>query len=160
MDRTYDLSSSHSIAMLPSMATGKSSGAVSWFWFATSAGLGVAVEIIISQMGHRRESWDSPYYWKFGVPVMIAGALICGFVARRSRVGIGYAPFLSQLITMVVRTGGGSMLPLGIILIGIIGLSGVLAAFVGAALGKRMLGNTGSSIERNEKFAPPTGILP
>ena len=94
------------------------------------------------------------------MPVMIAGALICGFVARRSRVGIGYAPFLSQLITMVVRIGGGSMLPLGIILIGIIGLSGVSAAFVGAALGKRMLGNTGSSIERNEKFAPPTGILP
>ncbi len=52
------------------------------------------------------------------------------------------------------------MLPPGIILIGIIGLSGVLAAFVGAALGKRMLGNTGSSIEWNEKFAPPTGILP
>ena len=70
---------------------------------------------------------------------MIAGALICGFVARRSRsrVGIGYAPFLSQLITMVVRTGGGSMLPLGIILIGIIGLSGVSAAFVCAGFQAR-----------------------
>src|SRR2546427_12554861 len=37
---------------------------------------------------------------------MIAGALICGFLARRSRVSIGYAPFLGQLITMVVRSGG------------------------------------------------------
>src|SRR5437879_11464280 len=141
--------------MLRSMATSKSTGSVWWLWFAISAAVGVAVEITISQIGQRRESWDSPYYWTYAVPAMIAGALICGFLARRSRVRIGYAPFLGQLITMVVRTGGGSMLPLGIILIGIIGLSGVLAAFVGAALGKRMLGNTGSSIERNEKFAPP-----
>lgn len=41
------------------------------------------------------------------------GAFICGLFARRASVRIGYAPFLGQLITMVVRTGGGSLLPLG-----------------------------------------------
>ena len=66
-----------------------------------------------------------------------------GFLARRSRVIIGYAPFLGQLLTMVVRTAGGSMLPLGIIFSGFIGLSGVAAAFAGAFLGKRVLGETG-----------------
>ena len=101
------------------------------------------VEIVIRQIGQRRESWDSPYYWTFGVPTMIAGALTCSFLARRSRVSIGYAPFLGQLITMVVRTGGGSMLPLGIIFSGFIGLSGVAAAFAGASLGKKLLGDTG-----------------
>ena len=100
------------------------------------------MEIIISQVGQRRESWDSPYYWTFGVPAMAVGALICGFLARRSRVSIGYAPFLGQLITMVVRTGGGSMLPLGVVFSGFIGLSGVAAAFAGAFLGKRVLGET------------------
>ena len=73
----------------------------------------------------------------------MAGALVCGFLARRSRVIIGYAPFLGQLLTMVVRTGGGSMLPLGIIFSGFIGLSGVAAAFAGAYLGKRVMGETG-----------------
>src|SRR5256885_3895836 len=129
--------------MMRSMATSRSSGSASWFWFAISAAVGVAVEIIISQIGRRRESWDSPYYWTFGVPAMIAGALICGFLARCSRVSVGYAPFLGQLITMVVRTGGGSMLPLGIIFSGFIGLSGVAAAFAGAFLGKRVMGETG-----------------
>jgi len=81
------------------------------------------------------------YYWTFGVPSMIAGALICSFLARRSRVTIGYAPFLGQLITMVVRTGGGSMLPLGVIFSGFIGLTGVAAAFAGASLGKKVIGN-------------------
>ena len=131
------------MVMLRSMATSKSTGSVSWLWFAISASVGVAVEIIISEMGQRRESWDSPYYWTFGVPAMIAGAVICGFLARRGRVSIGYGPFLGQLITMVVRTGGGSMLPLGIIFSGFIGLSGVAAAFAGASLGKRVLGETG-----------------
>jgi hypothetical protein len=131
------------MVMLRRMATSRSTGSVSWFWFAISAAVGVAVEIIISQRGQRRESWDSPYYWTFGVPAMIAGALICSFLARRSRVSIGYAPFLAQLITMVVRTGGGSMLPLGIIFSGFIGLSGVAAAFAGASLGKKLMGDTG-----------------
>ena len=129
--------------MLRGMATSGLPGSVSWLWSGISAAVGVAVEIIISEIGQRRESWDSPYYWTLGVPAMIAGALICGFLARRSRVSIGYAPFLGQLITMVVRTGAGSMLPLGVIFSGLIGLSGVAAAFAGASLGKRVLGETG-----------------
>jgi hypothetical protein len=129
--------------MLRSMATSRSAGLTPWSWVAISASVGVAVEIIITAIEQRRESWDSPSYWTFGVPAMIAGALVCGFLARRSRVSIGYAPFLGQLLTMVVRTGGGSMLPLGIIFSGFIGLSGVAAAFAGASLGKRVLGETG-----------------
>jgi hypothetical protein len=129
--------------MLRSMATSRSAGLAPWSWVAISASVGVAVEIIITAIEQRRESWDSPSYWTFGVPAMIAGALVCRFLARRSRVSIGYAPFLGQLLTMVVRTGGGSMLPLGIIFSGFIGLSGVAAAFAGASLGKRVLGETG-----------------
>jgi hypothetical protein len=129
------------MVMLRVMTTRKSTESVSWFWLAIAASVGVAVEIIISLIRQRRESWDSPYYWTFGVPSMIAGALICSFLARRSRVSIGYASFLGQLITMVVRTGGGSMLPLGVIFSGFIGLSGVAAAFAGASLGKKVIGN-------------------
>ena len=130
------------MVILRSMMTSRSTGSGAWFWFAISASVGVAVEIIITAIEQRRESWDSPSYWTFGVPAMIAGALICGFLARRSRVSIGYAPFLGQLLTMVVRTGGGSMLPLGIVFSGFIGLSGVAAAFAGASLGKRVMGDT------------------
>ena len=121
------------------MTSEKSDKTVRWFWLAASAAVGVAVEIIIRQLGHRRESWDSPYYWKFGIPAMTVGAFLCSFFARGTRIGIGYAPFFGQLITMVLKTGGGSMLPLGIILMAVIGLSGVLAASLGAALGKRVM---------------------
>jgi hypothetical protein len=70
-------------------------------WFATA--VGVAVEFVLSLTSHRREAWDSEYYWIFGVPAMILGAFIRGLFARRAAVRIGYAPFLGQLITMVVR---------------------------------------------------------
>ena len=124
----------------------QSNRAGTWVWFVIAAAVGGAVEIALSVTARRREAWDSEYYWIFGVPAMILAAFICGLFARRGPVRIGYAPFLGQLITMVVRTGGGSLLPLGIILIGIIGLSGVLAAFVGAAIGKRLLGNRAPGI--------------
>src|SRR5256885_8966737 len=131
------------MVILRSMMTSRTTGSGAWFWFAISASVGVAVEIIISEIGQRRESWDSPYYWTFGVPAMIAGAMVCGFLARRSGVSIGYAPFLGQLLTMVVRTAGGSMLPLGIIFSGLIGLSGESASLVGGSLGARRLGVNG-----------------
>jgi hypothetical protein len=82
------------------MPNGKS-GVGSWFWCAVSGAVGVAVEIIISHAGQRREAWDSPYYWTFGVPALILGALVSGFFARRNRLAIGYAPFLGQLIKAV-----------------------------------------------------------
>ncbi|MCI0348081.1 MAG: hypothetical protein L0Z53_01540 [Acidobacteriales bacterium] len=104
---------------------------------AIAAASGVAVEMLITAIANRRESWDSPYYWTLGIPAMLATALACGFYARRNLVTIGYAPFFGQLIAMLLKTGVGSMLPLGIILMAIIGSSGVAAAYFGAALGKK-----------------------
>src|SRR5262245_29065762 len=108
------------------------SSAVPWTWVASAAGVGVAVEVAISLGSNRRESWDSDIYWTIGLPAMVVGAFLCALAGRRSAVLTGYAPFAGQLVTMVVRTGGGSMLPLGVIFIAVIGLSGVTAAAVGA----------------------------
>jgi hypothetical protein len=111
-----------------------------WPWFGVAAAVGVAVEILIVSTLGGREAWDSELYWKAGWTAMIAAAFLAAFFARRDRVAIGYAPFLAQFITMMVRTGGGSLWPLGLIVIGVIGLTGVAAAFVGAFLGKQTLG--------------------
>lgn len=118
--------------------TKKSGEALFWSAFVAAAAVGVAVETVLT--GNRREAWDSPSYWSAGLPLMILGALVCGFFARRKQVLIGYAPFLGQLLAMLVKTGAGSMLPLGIIFMGALGLSGVAAAFAGAFLGKWVFG--------------------
>ena len=46
------------------------------------------------------------------------------------------------MVTMMFRAGIGSMLPLGAILIGVLGLSGVVAALIGKVIGKRLLTST------------------
>jgi len=97
------------------------------------------MEIALGTMGSRREAWDSPSYWSIGLPALILAALVCGFFARRRQALVGYAPFLGQLLAMVARAGTDNLLPVGVIFMGIIGLSGVAAAFVGAFLGKRAL---------------------
>jgi hypothetical protein len=125
-----------------------SGGAAFWLCFAASAAVGVAVEIGVSEMAHQREAWDSSSYWSIGLPAMIAGALLCGFFARRMPILIGYAPFLGQWLTMMARSSGtGPLAMVGVLLTGIMGLSGVAAAFVGVVAGKRVLGS-----------APTTGM--
>lgn len=111
-----------------------------WPWFGVAAAVGVAVEILIVSAQGGREAWDSELYWKASWTAMIAASFLGAFFARRDRVAIGYAPFLAQFITMMVRTGGGSLWPLGLIIILVIGLTGLAAAFVGAFLGKEVLG--------------------
>ncbi len=69
---------------------------------------------------------------------MILAALVCGLLARQRQTLVGYAPFLGQLLAMLSKTGAGSMLPLGLIFMGILGLTGVATAFVGAFLGHRI----------------------
>ncbi len=123
------------------MTKGQSGGAVFWRCFAAAAVIGVAVEIGIGQIVHRREAWDSSYYWLIGLPAMIAGAFLGGFFARGKPALIGYAPFIGQLLAMLAKTGTGYMLPLGVILMGVIGAFGVAAAFIGVLAGKRVLGS-------------------
>jgi hypothetical protein len=111
-----------------------------WVWFVLAFALGVGVEWFIT---HRYfhvlpVAWDTNLYWRAGVPVMIIGALLFGFLARWRPLPIGYAPFLGQLITMLVRNGFSSDLLPGTGFILLLGLVGVGAAMIGGALRHRL----------------------
>jgi hypothetical protein len=133
------------IAVPYAMAPRTRPSATFWLCFAVAAASGAAAEIGIGLATHRREAWDTGVYWSMGVPLMVLTALVCGFAARERPAVIGYAPFVAQLVALVVRTGGGSMLPLGIALMAVIGLSGVAAAFLGGRLGRAVLGRPDSA---------------
>lgn len=93
---------------------------------------------MIGQVGHRREAWDSSSYWSAGLPLMIAAALLFGFLARQAPFAIGYAPFTGQLAVMAARTGGGGMAIPGILLLAALGLTGVAASCAGTFLARRL----------------------
>lgn len=109
-----------------------------WLCIGAAAATGIAVELMIGQIGHRREAWDASAYWSVGLPLMIAAALLFGFLARQLPVAIGYAPFAGQLAAMAAKTGGGGMIIPGLLLLAALGLSGVAAAYAGAFLARRL----------------------
>jgi len=107
-----------------------------WISVAVVAAVGVAVELGVGKPG--REAWDSEQYWSTGLPAMLAAAFVVSFISRQQPWIIGYAPFAAQAATMAAESGDYSLLPLGLILMGVIGLSGVVAALTGAKLGTRI----------------------
>jgi hypothetical protein len=104
---------------------------------AIALGVGVAVELYVGKPG--REAWDSEQYWTIGLPAIFAAAFLGGFIARWQPWVIGYAPFVGQAVAMAAESGEFGLLPLGLILMGVVGLPGVGLAIVGARLGKRVL---------------------
>ena len=109
-----------------------------WVCIGAAAATGIAIELMVGQIGHRREAWDAPTYWSLGLPLMLAAALLFGFLAREAPVAIGYAPFAGQLAAMLVKTGAGSMIVPGAILLAILGGAGVAAAYLGRFAARRM----------------------
>jgi len=101
-------------------------------------GVGVAVETYVGKPG--REAWDSPQYWTIGLGSLLGAALLAGFVARSRPWVLGYAPFAGQAVKMAAESGDYSLLPLGLILMGVVGLPGVALAFAGSWLAKRVSG--------------------
>jgi hypothetical protein len=105
---------------------------------AVGIAVGVAVETFVGKPG--REAWDSEQYWTVGLGLLFSAALVGGFVARCKPWLIGYAPFAGQAVTMAAESGEFGLLPLGLMLMGVVGLPGVALAYAGSWVGKRVLG--------------------
>jgi len=107
-------------------------GAVGWFG--------------VSALGHRREAWDSALYWSWFFPSLAVVVLGLGYFSPTKAWRWGFIPFLAQAVVAFVQDPGGSLLPLGLIMFGIMGT----IASVPAMLGARLRG----SVE--PRLAPPT----
>ena len=84
---------------------------------------------------HRREAWDSPYYWRYGVPGMLLINAVAGFLEPRRIKLKGLASVSLQPLAMTVKAGEiGSMFPFGLVVFLVLGLlfsaGGAAGAFV------------------------------
>ena len=93
-------------------------GAIGWFG--------------ISQVGHRREAWDSALYWSWFFPSLAIVVAGLGFFSPTKAWRWGFIPFLAQAVVAFVQDPGGSMLPLGLVMFGIFGAITALPAMLGA----------------------------
>lgn len=96
---------------------------------------GLAIWVLITSLSGRREAWDSVYFWRFGVPGMLAINAIAGFLEPERIKLKGLISVSLQPVAMTVKAGEiGSMFPFGLIVFLVLGLlysaGGAAGAFV------------------------------
>ena len=81
-----------------------------------------------------REAWDLPLYWSLVLPLSYAFVFLFGTLGSRGAWRWPALVFGTQLATMLLRGGFGSMAPLGVILFAVLATFGLLPAYLGVAL--------------------------
>ena len=102
-----------------------------------AAAAGAAVEIIVSLATGRREAWDSSAYWAIGYPALVLVSALLGALWPVRAWRLGFVAAIAQMLTMLLRSGDGSLWPLGLILGAALGVPCALAADAGRRLRSR-----------------------
>ncbi len=100
-------------------------------------GLAAAVWLLPWIVLGRREAWDHWTYFALSYPLMMLAAGYAGFrvPARPGRWPRVLAA--GQLVTLLVLSGAGSMLPLGVIVFLVLSLPMLATAWAGARIARR-----------------------
>ena len=99
--------------------------------------LGVVGWVMIAKVSGRREAWDHWTYFALSYPLMMLAAGYAGFrvPARPWRWPLVLAA--GQLVTLLVLSGAGSMLPLGVIVFLVLALPMLATSWAGARIARR-----------------------
>ena len=84
---------------------------------ALAAGLAVCGGVIwgsLAAASGRTEAWDTGLYFSIAMPALCLLAFACGFLRPERPWRWGVAPFVGQLVWMLVAQRAGSLLPLGV----------------------------------------------
>lgn len=101
---------------------------------ASSVGILLLTGVMSGQVPEalRREAWDVELYWLVGLPLCYLVAGMLGYV-RPYRVWRWPAAMMATqgLCMLLFASSGLSLLPLGLILLAVLALPGILAAWIG-----------------------------
>ena len=105
-----------------------------WAGLLLAVGAGVAVELVVCGATGEREAWDAKAYWTMGYPALALTCLVLGALFPSGAWLLGFAAVIAQVGTMMLRTEGGSLWPIGLTFAAVLGVPCALAAWVGARL--------------------------
>lgn len=100
--------------------------------------VGIIVWIVVSKVSHRREAWDSQWYFLIGTPAVCVVSAVLGFVEPSKPWRWGVAPLVGQFSWMLVTQGPGNLLPLGVIVFGVLAIPSIITAWLGALVKKKV----------------------
>jgi hypothetical protein len=94
--------------------------------------------ILISQMTHRREAWDSELYFSWFLPSAALVIAVLGFFAPERFWRWAFVPFAAQALVAFVQNPGANLLPLGLVVFAFYGAICLLPAWAGAGIRRRL----------------------
>jgi drug/metabolite transporter (DMT)-like permease len=98
---------------------------------------GAALWLAMSLVTGRAEAWDNMLYWEFGLPALLLGAIVCGWIVpiRSWRWGawMSGGQAVMGIVLGLIYNLSLNMLPLGIVLFVILSLPLMLASHGGGA---------------------------
>jgi hypothetical protein len=109
-----------------------------WLAYGLALAAGLCIWTVTAMLGHRIEPWDDPAYWSVGYPAAVVVSGVLGFFFPEQAWRWGAALVFSQAIVMTARGAGFSLLPMGLILLGILSLPPAGAAMLAAWLRRRV----------------------
>lgn len=105
-------------------------------WLALLAGLALGAtgwEVACRLSGHR-EAWDSSSYWGVAYPAFGLAALVLAYLWPRSSWFTWIAIAVGQALAMFAKNPGGTLLPLGVLVMLVMSAPLLIAGRLGARL--------------------------
>ncbi len=103
-----------------------------WLALAIAFAIGAAGWEIACRLSGRSEAWDSPAYWRGAYPVFALTAFVLAYVWPRSRWFAWAGLAIGQALVMFAKNPGGSLLPLGVIVMLVMCAPLLIASRLGA----------------------------
>ena len=106
--------------------------------YALAAITGAVGWVVISNLGGRREAWDSPLYFAWLLPVVCVVVVVISFFAPERPWRWAFTPFAAQAVVVFLQNPGANLLPLGLIMFAILGGVVTVPASIAAATRRRL----------------------
>jgi hypothetical protein len=106
--------------------------------YAIATATGAVGWVVISQVTHRREAWDSGLYFSWFLPSVALIVAGLAFFAPRRAWRWALVPFAAQAAVAFVQNPTANLLPLGLLVFGFYGGLCLVPAWAGAALRRRL----------------------
>jgi hypothetical protein len=103
-----------------------------WLAIAIALFAGAAGWEMACRLGGRTEAWDSPAYWQIAYPAFGVTVLVLAYLWPRSGWCTWAALAVGQALTMFVKNPGGSLLPLGVMVMLVMCAPLIIAGRLGA----------------------------
>ncbi|HEX6998907.1 MAG TPA: hypothetical protein VF322_12260 [Gammaproteobacteria bacterium] len=98
---------------------------------------GTVLWTVTAAVGDRTEPWDTAEYWTISYPLAIVLAGVLGFCFPRRAWRWALALMLTQMLVMAVGGGDFSLLPLGLVLLGVLSLPAIGVASLASKVSPR-----------------------